>query len=145
MPKEWCLGKSESGWMRSDVLFEYISNDFNNSVDRNCLKKPILLLIDGHKSHMSLVLSAMCEKLGIILYALPPNSTHMLQPADISVFAPLQSSWKAVVRKFLSKPENVNSCVTKTNFCQLFRDTLEDTKMNTNIKKRVQKMWTVSV
>ncbi|KOB70151.1 Uncharacterized protein OBRU01_15785 [Operophtera brumata] len=82
MPPEWVLGRSESGWMRGDVFFEYITNDFNNWVESNGIKKPILLLVDGHKSHMSLVLSATCEQMGIILYALPPNTTHMLQPAD---------------------------------------------------------------
>lgn len=81
----------------------------------------------------------MCENLGIILYALPPNTTHMLQPADVSVFGPLKSSWKAVVRKFLSKPDNVNTCVNKTNFCRLFRDILEETNMDTNIRNGFKK------
>lgn len=130
MPEEWCLGKFESGWMRSDVCFEYITDDFNSWVDRNSIKKSILLLSDGYKPHM--VLSA---KIDIILYALHPNTTHMLQPADVSVIAPLTSSWKAVVGKFLSKPENVNSCVNKTNFCQLFRDTLEDNEHDHKYKK----------
>lgn len=134
MPPEWVLGKSESGWMRADIFFEYITNDFNNWVENNGIKKPILLLVDGHKSHMSMVLSVMCEQLGIILYALPPNSTHMLQPADVSVFGPLKNHWKNIVRIFLSKPENINSAVTKTNFCALFRDTMENSNIQDNIK-----------
>jgi hypothetical protein len=123
-PDGWCLGKSEHGWMRSDVFCEYITNDFNNWVDSNCIRKPILLLIDGYSSHMSPFLSGMCEKLDIILYALPPNTTHILHPSDVSVFGPLKSSWKDIVRNLLSKPENVTPSVNKTNFCQLFRDIL---------------------
>ncbi|CAK1579754.1 unnamed protein product [Parnassius mnemosyne] len=133
MPPHWVLGRSDSGWMRSDVFFEYITNDFNNWVVSNEIQRPILLLVDGHKSHMSLELSGMCEQMGIILYALPPNTTHILQPADVSVFGPLKSEWKNVVRKFLTKPENLNSSVTKTNFCVIFKDCLESTNMPRNI------------
>ncbi|XP_045501117.1 uncharacterized protein LOC123698513 [Colias croceus] len=133
MPKDWTLGRSESGWMNGDVFFEYIVNDFNKWITEKNIKKPVLLLVDGHKSHMSLALSSVCEELGIILYALPPNTTHMLQPADVSVFAPLKAQWKSHVRKFLAKPENLNNAVTKTNFCLLFKDIIENPQMKTNI------------
>ncbi|XP_045492332.1 tigger transposable element-derived protein 1-like [Colias croceus] len=134
MPQEWCLGKSETGWMRGEIFFEYITNEFNSWIVDNNIKKPVLLLVDGHKSHMSLALSTMCEKLQIILYALPPNTTHILQPADVSVFAPVKTYWKSTVRKFLSKPENFNSAVTKTNFCTLLNDVLKHPNMSDNIK-----------
>lgn len=35
MPSDWVLGRSETGWMRGDVFFEYITNDFNNWVELN--------------------------------------------------------------------------------------------------------------
>lgn len=133
MPPDWTLGRSESGWMKDEVFFEYVVNDFNAWVEKNNIQKPIPLLVDGHKSHMSLVLSSMCEELKIILYALPPNTTHMLQPADVSDFAPLKADWRKVVRVFLSKLENVNFCVTKTNVCQLFKEIIENPHMKTYI------------
>jgi hypothetical protein len=30
MPPSWFLGRSETGWMRSEVFFEYIANGFNS-------------------------------------------------------------------------------------------------------------------
>lgn len=134
MPQEWCLGRSDTGWMRGDVFFEYVTNDFNNWIVRNNITKPVLLLVDGHKSHMSLMLSTMCEDLQIILYALPPNTTHILQPADVSVFAPLKAYWKSTVREFLLKPENLNCAVTKTNFCTLLNEAIKHPNMPDNIK-----------
>lgn len=133
LPQDWVLGKSESGCMKANVFFEYITNDFIKWVDRNDIKKPLLLLLDGSTSHMSLELSKMCKQLGIILYALPPNTRHMLQPADIAVFGPLKSQWKHVVRTFLTKPEKNTLSVTKANFCSLFKDCLTDTNMPINI------------
>lgn len=125
MPQEWCLGRSETGWMKGDVFFEYTANDFHNWVEANKIKKPVLLLVDGHKSHMSLMLSTLCEQMEIILYALPPNTTHILQPADVSVFAPLKAYWKTTIHEFLSKPDNLNSSITKTNFCTLLKGSIK--------------------
>ncbi|KAG5871935.1 hypothetical protein JTB14_022410 [Gonioctena quinquepunctata] len=50
---EWMLGKSESGWMKGDVFYEYIANDFNNWLTIHSIKKPVILFIDGYKSHMT--------------------------------------------------------------------------------------------
>lgn len=111
IPSDWIVGKSETGLMRGDVFYEYIANGFNDWMTKSNIKKPILFFVDGHKSHMSMPFSTFCENNGIILYALPPNTTHILQPAD--------------VKKWQSRHENVNKCVTKTNFCQV----LETLKM----------------
>ena len=30
LPEGWALGRSETGWMTSEVFFEYLANTFNN-------------------------------------------------------------------------------------------------------------------
>ncbi|XP_072377807.1 uncharacterized protein [Diabrotica undecimpunctata] len=90
MPKNWILGKSESGWMRTDIFFEFVANAFNKWLEQETIKKPVLLLVDGHRSHMFLDLSNFCDGNEINLYAFPPNATHILQPADVLVFKPLK-------------------------------------------------------
>ncbi|KAF2887860.1 hypothetical protein ILUMI_18313 [Ignelater luminosus] len=120
--------------MKRDVFYEYVANDFNNWIIEEKIKKPIILLLDGHKPHMTLALSEFCEKNQIILHALPPNTIHILQPADVSVFRPLKQGWKNTIQKWQSKPENINSSVNKTNFCRLFDETLRTCKMTTAIK-----------
>ncbi|KAF2891745.1 hypothetical protein ILUMI_14428, partial [Ignelater luminosus] len=82
MPETWVLGISDSRWMEGDVFYEYIANDFNNWIIEQKIKKPIILFLGGHKSHMTLALSKFCDKNQIILYALPPNKTRILQPTD---------------------------------------------------------------
>nr|CAI5818620.1 unnamed protein product [Callosobruchus analis]CAI5818751.1 unnamed protein product [Callosobruchus analis] len=132
MPENWILAKSDSGWMRSDIFYEFVCNEFNKWLDTNNIKKPIILFIDGHKSHMTLPLSQFCQDHGIILYTLPPSSTHIIQPADVSVFKPLKHEWKK--RKWQSKPENTNAVVTKINFCSIFQEALEAINMVDCIK-----------
>ncbi|KAJ8956456.1 hypothetical protein NQ318_010770 [Aromia moschata] len=133
MPDHWVLGKSDSGWMTGTVFFEYIANDFNKWLDENDIRRPVILFLDGHRSHMTLPLSEFCQNNGIILYALPPNSTHIIQPADVSVFKPLKTEWKKTIRKWQKLPENINSCVTKMNFCKVFQSTLDNCDMGSHI------------
>ncbi|KAG5858417.1 hypothetical protein JTB14_010103 [Gonioctena quinquepunctata] len=90
MPPKWVLGKSDTGWMKGDVFFEYIAIGFYRWLEDNHVEKPIILFMDGHRSHMTQPLSEFCQNNGIVLYALPPNTTHILQPADVSVFKPLK-------------------------------------------------------
>lgn len=133
-PQDWSLGRSSTGLMTNDVFFEYIVNDFNTWLEKNNIQKPVLLLMDANKSYMSLSLSTLCEQQKIILYALPPQTEHIRQPANISVFAPLKANWENIVQCFLSKPENLNCVVTKANFCQLLKHYIEDSQMERYIK-----------
>lgn len=145
MPKKWFLGRSETGWMRSDIFCEYIANKVNVWIDEQNITRPVILFIDGHKSHLTKEISEFCHNNKIILCALPPNTTHIMQPADVSVFKPLKSKWKYTVRQWLNKEENTNSGVTKINFAPLLQDVVNDPTLINSIKKWIPKMWPVSV
>lgn len=85
-PKEWGLGKTESGWMTAEAFFEFMADIFHPWLLKKNIKLPVFMFVDGHKSHLSLQLSKFCETNGIILVALYPNATHLLQPMDVAVF-----------------------------------------------------------
>ena len=93
VPPPWAIGLSDSGWMKSDTFYEYVINVLDPYIVRENIPKPVVLFLDGHKSHMSYALSQQCAQRQIIVYPLHPNSTHILQPADVSVFKPLKSAW----------------------------------------------------
>ncbi|KAL7306097.1 hypothetical protein TKK_0001550 [Trichogramma kaykai] len=78
VPSDWIIGKSDSGWMQSQVFYEYMANGFNDWLTENNVRRPILCLVDGHKSHLTMYLSKFCDDHGIILYSLLPNATHIL-------------------------------------------------------------------
>ena len=67
VPSDWIIGKSETGWMRSEVFYEYMANSFNNWLIDNKIKKPVLCLVDGHKSHLTMELRKFCSEYDIIL------------------------------------------------------------------------------
>ena len=51
-----------------------------------------LLICDGHDSHISGKFIRHCIQHDIVLILLPPHSSHLLQPLDISIFGPLKST-----------------------------------------------------
>lgn len=119
IPEGWASGKSPKGWMTSRVFYGYIANSLLPVLRESNVKCPVLFLIDGHKSHISYEVSQLCNNNKIILYSLHPNSTHIIQPADVSVFRPLKNSWKKIVHKW--KSETGNRVVTRAQFAPLLR------------------------
>jgi len=57
--------------------------------------KTRLLVCDGHESHISAKFVAHCIKHNICLFLLLPHSSHLLQPLDVGVFAPLKTALSA--------------------------------------------------
>ena len=58
-----------------------------------------MLILDGHNSHTTYHFCSFAEKHNIIVLCLPSHTTHHLQPCDMGVFGPLNSTWKAEVNK----------------------------------------------
>ena len=47
--------------------------------------RPVLLVIDGARVHLSMWISGFCNEHNITLYVLHPNSTHLTLPLDLSL------------------------------------------------------------
>lgn len=124
MPENWYLGRSDTSWMKSEIFYEYVVNWVNSWITENDISRPVILFVDGHKSRMSLHLSIWCDENEIILHALPANTTHIMQPADVSVFKPLKSQWKKKVREWQSK-HNIDNILTKNTFSPLLAEVLK--------------------
>lgn len=56
IPDEWGFGRSDSGWMVSSTFYEYVANIMWPWLLHNGIKCPVILFLDGHKSHLSLEL-----------------------------------------------------------------------------------------
>lgn len=122
VPKEWAIGRSDSGWMTSATFYEYIANVFYPWLVEQKITFPVILFIDGHKSHYNLELYEFCVEKRIIIYCLYPNSTHILQPCDVSIFRPLKVEWKAVCRNHKTKS---STPITRHNFSILFKEAFD--------------------
>ena len=108
---------STSGWMEAPNFLEWFTKLFFPAVEEMVQTGPVVLFLDGHQSHAALPLIELAKDHGVILYALPPHTTHLLQPLDVGVFAPLKQVWSQVLKKY--KMETIGTKVTKEVFPSL--------------------------
>ena len=108
-------GLSDSGWMDGELFDNWFRHHFLTYAPP---VRPVLLLLDGHSSHYTPSLISKALEEGVIIFCLPPHSTHLTQPLDSCAFSSLKSCWKDECHKFmLSNPGKV---VSRYTFSQVF-------------------------
>ena len=117
MPKDgisgqWKFFVSENGWVKHEQMLEIIQ-DLAQFIDENNIPKLVILFLDGASCHVSLKISELCDKEGIQPILLLPNSTHLLQPLDVTVFSPFKSNLKRELELWQRNMENVGSNLNK--------------------------------
>lgn len=127
------IGQSRSGWMTVDSFYEYITNHFLPWLIDSGIPRPVMLFLDGHASHMSLQLSLFCRDNQIILVALLPNATHMLQPMDVGVFKSLKVNWKLGRQSW--NANHLGQVFQKQDFGDCLRAALDTMKGNVDLFK----------
>ncbi|XP_072377918.1 uncharacterized protein [Diabrotica undecimpunctata] len=123
VPNSWGIGLTENGWMDNTNFYEYIGNIFNPYLDRNNITRPVIRFVDGHKTHLTVQTSQLCTDLKIILVALYPNATRLLQPADVAAFKPLKSFWNKAVLQF--RRDNPQKVLTKVQFAPVLKSAID--------------------
>jgi len=76
------------------------------------------LLLDGHSSHFCPDTVRLAAQEQVIVFALPPNTTHLSQPLDKGCFGPLKAEWRNVCHRYIS--EHPGKVVTRFTFSRLF-------------------------
>ena len=108
-------GLSRNGWIDSELFTLWFSDHFLKYVPQT---RPILLLLDGHSSHYNPSFIKLAAENGVVVYVLPPNTTHLTQPLDRGCFSPLKTVWKQVCHEFRCK--NPGRVVSRFEFSKLF-------------------------
>ena len=90
-------GLSANGWMDQELFNLWFSDHFLKYIPSS---RPVILLMDGHKSHFNPDTIQLASEKGVILFTLPPNTTHLCQPLDRSCFGPLKTAWRDVCHRF---------------------------------------------
>lgn len=117
---EATFAHSTNGWMDSVAFVEYLKTLYKFAKDKE-IQFPILLIVDGSSTHISLEASEYCSENSIILYCLLANATHILQACDIGFFSPMKTVWKAMVKEW--QMSHVGEVLTKKQFPEVFRKT----------------------
>jgi hypothetical protein len=89
-PSNWQFSTSNSGWTSDSHGFEWLQRQFDPLTRPEDPSERRLLTLDGHSSHITANFIAYCMNNQIDLLVLPPHTSHVLQPLDISIFQPLK-------------------------------------------------------
>ncbi|KAK3870851.1 hypothetical protein Pcinc_023962 [Petrolisthes cinctipes] len=114
---EFTVGKSEKGYITYETLFEYLCNSFHDWLNAHNVKRPVIVWTDWHETRNNYFLAKTLNELNIILYGLPPNTTHFLQPLDVSVFGSLKKEWTKAVK--LWEQHHHDEVLTQINFAEV--------------------------
>ena len=89
---------SSKGWINTELYLEWFKFFLANIPPA----RPVLLIEDGHSSHISIELIELAQSNQVYLLCLPSHSTHILNPLDVGVFKSLKSHYSKECKKYLA-------------------------------------------
>ena len=114
------FGHSTNGWKDADLFKKWLEESFIPEIDKACIPKPLLLIINRAKCHISLPISELCNENNNILYTLLLNATHLIQPLDLSLMGSIKTNYRECVRKWLQN--NLSGVYDKNAFIEVFAE-----------------------
>ncbi|GBP07871.1 hypothetical protein EVAR_71548_1 [Eumeta japonica] len=83
---------SDNGWINEHLFFEWLQHFAMYTKPSS--QPPVLLILDNHASHTSLMMYDFCKQNNIHMPSLPPHTSHRMQPLDLTFFGPLKAIYK---------------------------------------------------
>ncbi|CAF0786273.1 unnamed protein product, partial [Adineta ricciae] len=110
------FNRTESGWINEDTFFDYLKNMFIPNTQH--IRRPLLLIFDGHTSHLSLKTARLAMENKIHLLCLPAHATHLLQPLDVYTLKYVKAQWRELLWDYNNK--NRLKKLDKPDFIRLY-------------------------
>ena len=107
---------SDNGWIDQELFNFWLTDHFLPNAPSH---RPILLVLDGHSSHFEPYSIQFAREHEVVIFCLPPHTTHECQPLDTTFFRSLKSHWQNSVHKFYQ--DNPGKAISKLNFCSVFK------------------------
>ena len=89
-----------------------------------------MLVLDGHKSHISTEFEDYCKENNIITLCLPLHSSHLTQPLDVGCFSILKKRYGTQIEHFI-KAQITH--ISKDDFLLVFKMAFLETISKENI------------
>jgi hypothetical protein len=93
LPPEWAVALSDNGWTTNELGLEWVKH-FNRHTESRTQGVYRLLILDGHESHATPEFDQFCKDNKIITLCMPPHTSYLLQPLNISSYSPLKVLYK---------------------------------------------------
>ena len=83
IPGDWVLVSTPTGFIVEDELVSWLVETFLPSI--GC-RRPVLLILDNHSTHLTLRFLDLCKENNVRLLFLPSKTSLKLQPLDVGFF-----------------------------------------------------------
>lgn len=108
---------SKNGWMETAIFKNYFLKTIIPTVGN---ERPVLIIYDGHSTHIDVETIEAAMRENITILKLPPHSSHLLQPLDISVFKSINSRWDEKLSTW--QRQHIGQKLSKKLFTQFLGD-----------------------
>ena len=122
---EWKLCVPEKGYVTSETFID-ILQDLVVKLEVDNIPRPVILFLDGASPHISLAMDEYCKCQNIQPWLLKPNSTHLLQPLDLTFFKVLKTKLKQLCLVWQQDLRHIGASLTKYTVVPILRDAAEE-------------------
>ena len=126
-----------TGYSNTEIFTNYVKHHFLRFIPNRDPNQPLLLLYDGHKSHISISLIQWAREHNIILFVLPPHCSHILQPMDVGCFSPFETLYQQETHRFMRQFSGQS--ITRYDVCALVCNVYEHALSPSNLRSSFKK------
>jgi hypothetical protein len=130
LPRSWKIAVSTNGWTNDQLGLEWLQH-FDTHTKARTRGTHRLLILDGHGSHSTTKFEDYCAANGIIPLCMPPHSSHILQPLDVSCFGPLKKAYGKRIEGLMRLGVNH---IDKADFLRIYIEVQDKAMSQSNIK-----------
>ncbi|RUS85568.1 hypothetical protein EGW08_006651 [Elysia chlorotica] len=106
LPSNVNAAVSETGKCTPQIFRRYLNEHFLPQTQRTRDSDPILVLMDGCRSHVFVSLAEWGRSNNVIFSFIPAHTTHLLQPLEVECAEQVQQKYEAICRRYLK------NCIT---------------------------------
>lgn len=107
---------SETGKCTPQIFRRYLNEHFLPQIQRYD-NEPVLVLLDGSKTHVFVGMSEWGRTNGVIFSFIPAHTTHLLQPLEVDCAEAMQKKYESATRRFLKSTSL--PCISRSNIGEL--------------------------
>ena len=122
---------SENGWTDNYTGHKWFEEYFEKETREQQKGEYRMLILDGHSSHVTTSVIRFCVSNKIPLLCLPAHTTHILQPLDVGVFAPLSIIYANHVHR--RSRFGASYSIDKIDFLEIFQQSRNEAITSANI------------
>lgn len=114
--------RTKSGWFDAGTFEDW----FMTTLLPRLKKLPGVKVVigDNLSSHINLEIVKACEDNDIKFVCLPPNSTHITQPLDVTYYGPMKREWRKILTSWKEKNKSTTSLL-KDQFPKLLKQLVD--------------------